>query len=323
MRRLLVAGSLAYDYILEYPGLLQDSLGQLHQSEKCNVFFHANHMARFYGGCGGNVSYTLGMLEENPRLIAIAGKDTEDYFEHLDAHGVDSTFVKKVDDERTATCLIVNDQAQNRFVAFHGGVVDRASELSILPAVDDDIAGCIITPDDVPAMVKFARECRSINLPFYFDFGSQVTWLSGEELREGLKGARAAFCNEYEFSMFQNKTGWKLEDVLQHIPVMLVTRGGEGCDLFQADGQTFHIPACPLKDGIHDPSGAGDTFRAGFGFGRVRDWPWLASAQLASTAAAFALEARGTQGHKFNRTTLLERCQQIYGPLPSELLSTV
>ena len=107
------------------------------------------------------------------------------------------------------------------------------------------------------------------------------------------------------------------------IPVMLVTRGGEGCDLFQADGQTFHIPACPLKDGIHDPSGAGDAFRAGFGFGRVRDWPWLASAQLASTAAAFALEARGTQGHKFNRTTLLERCQQIYGPLPSELLSTV
>lgn len=323
MSRLLVAGSLAYDFILEFPGLLQESLAPLHEGEQCDIRFHSPHMARFYGGCGGNVSYTLGLLGENPRLLAIAGQDTDDYFEHLERNGVDCSKVKRVNDERTATCLIVNDQAQNRFVAFHGGVVDRAAELSVTDSVTDDIAGCIITPDDVPAMVKFAEECRKLNLPFYFDFGSQVTWLSGEQLREGLKGARAAFCNEYEFSMFQNKTGWDLQNILEHIPVMLITRGGDGCDLYQADGETHHIPACPLKDGIHDPSGAGDAFRAGFGFGRVRGWPWLLSGQLASTAAAFALEARGTQGHKFSRAELLERCQQVYGVIPEELLAKV
>lgn len=323
MSRLLVTGSLAYDYILEFPGLLQDSLRPLHEQDRSNIFFHTEQMAKFYGGCGGNVSYTLGLLDEKPRLIAIAGKDTQDYLEHLAAVGVECEHIMQVQDERTATCLIVNDQAQNRFVAFHGGVVDRASELSVKAAMSEDIKGCIITPDDVPAMVKFAQECRDLKLPFYFDFGSQVTWLSGQELREGLVGARAAFCNEYEFSVFEKKTGWTLNQVLEVIPVMLITRGGEGCYLYERGQDVVRVPACPLFEGTLDPSGAGDAFRAGFGFGRVRGWPWLTSARLASTAAAFALEARGTQGHRFDRAALLDRCQQVYGVLPDGLLQTV
>lgn len=323
MTRLLVTGSLAYDYILEYPGLLQESLRSFHEQETSHITFNTQHMARFYGGCGGNVAYTLGLLDERPRLLAIAGQDTEDYLTHLEAAGVDCSKIDFVHDERTATCLIINDQAQNRFVAFHGGVVDRAAELSVLEAVDEQIAGCIITPDDVPAMVKFAEECRQLDLPFYFDFGSQVTWLSGEELRSSLKDARAAFCNEYEFSVFEKKTTWSLERLLQHTPVMVITRGGEGCHLHQRGLETIHVPACPLGQGTLDPSGAGDAFRAGFGFGRVRGWPWEISAQLASTAAAFALEARGTQGHSFSRRELLERCQQVYGPLPESVLASL
>jgi adenosine kinase len=323
MRRLLVTGSLAYDYILEYPGLLQESLGQLHEQEQSRIFFHTEQMAKFFGGCGGNVAYTLGLLGEAPRLLAIAGYDAKDYFAHLEAVGVDCSCLERIDDESTATCLIINDDAQNRFVAFHGGVVDRAAELSVKDAVCDDIVGCIITPDDVPAMVKFARECRELKLPFYFDFGSQVTWLTGEQLREGLTSARAAFCNEYEFSVLQKKTGWSLDDLLKHVPVMVITQGGEGCRVHQRGEDDVQIPACPIQDGGVDPSGAGDAFRAGFGFGRVRDWPVLTSAHLASTAAAFALEARGTQGHYLDRESLLERCQAVFGPIPSRLIQAL
>lgn len=323
MSRLLVTGSLAYDFILEYPGLLQESFRNFHEKEKSDIFFHTRSMARYYGGCGGNVSYTLGLLEEGPRLLSIAGQNTDEYIQHLESAGVDCQFVRRVENERSATCLIVNDQAQNRYVAFHGGVVDRASELSVKTAVDAEIVGCLITPDDVPAMVKFARECRELQLPFYFDFGSQVTWMTGEQLRESLQGARAAFCNEYEFSVFEKKTGWTLTDLLERVPVMVITRGREGCHLYLQGQETVHIPACPLKEGTLDPSGAGDAFRAGFGFGRVRGWDWETSAKLASTAAAFALEARGTQGHSFRRTELLERCQQIYGKLSEALLQTL
>ena len=323
MSRLLVTGSLAYDFILEYPGLLGESFRNFHEKDTSNIFFHTQSMARYYGGCGGNVAYTLGLLEEQPRLLSIAGQNTDEYIEHLESAGVDCAYVRRVEDERSATCLIVNDQAQNRYVAFHGGVVDRASELSVKPAATSDIMGCLITPDDVPAMVKFATECQELDLPFYFDFGSQVTWMNGEQLRGSLKGARAAFCNEYEFSVFEKKTGWDLDNLLENVPVMVITKGSEGCELYRRDEMTIEIPACPLHDGPIDPSGAGDAFRAGFGFGRVRGCNWEISAKLASTAAAFALEARGTQGHRFDRDALLRRCQQVYGSLPESLVSGV
>ena len=323
MKRLLVTGSLAYDFILEYPGLLAESFKNFHEKETSKIFFHTRQMARYYGGCGGNVSYTLGLLEEQPRLLSIAGQNTDEYIAHLEKVGVDCRYVRRIEDERSATCLIVNDQAQNRYVAFHGGVVDRAAELDLTETVDDEIVGCLITPDDVPAMVKFATECQALNLPFYFDFGSQVTWMTGDDLRISLKGARAAFCNEYEFSVFEQKTGWDLATLLEYVPVMVITRGREGCYLHRHGEPALHVPACPLREGTTDPSGAGDAFRAGFGFGRVRDWPWEASTRLASTAAAFALEARGTQGHRFGRQDLLERCQQVYGELPAELLERV
>jgi adenosine kinase len=320
MSRLLVTGSLAYDFILEYPGLLQESFRNFHEKDTSNIFFHTQSMDRYYGGCGGNVAYTLGLLKENPRLLSIAGQNTDEYIAHLQSAGVDCDHVQRVENERSATCLIVNDQAQNRYVAFHGGVVDRASELSVKSALSPDIVGCLITPDDVPAMVKFARECQELELPFYFDFGSQVTWMDGAQLRTSLAGARAAFCNEYEFSVFENKTGWDLSQLLENVPVMVITKGREGCDLFRHGEMTIEIPACPLREGAIDPSGAGDAFRAGFGFGRMRGCSWEISAKLASTAAAFALEARGTQGHRFDRDALLERCQQVYGPLPESIL---
>ena len=150
-----------------------------------------------------------------------------------------------------------------------------------------------------------------------------VTWLSGEQLRESVQGARAAFCNEYEFSVFEKKTGWSLDRLLETVPVMVITQGREGCHLYRRGEEPYHLAACPLREGAIDPSGAGDAFRAGFGFGRVRDWPWETSAMLASTAAAFALEARGTQGHRFSREELLERCQHVYGQLPDALLQRV
>lgn len=320
VNRLLITGSLAYDYILDYPGLLQDSLGVLHHQESSNIQFHSQKLARFFGGCGGNVAYTLALLGERPRLLAIAGGEADEYLRHLSRLEVDCSAVEVVPEGRTATCFILNDEAQNRIVAFHGGVVDQAARLDLASALDPSIVGCIITPDDVPAMVKFAQQCREADLPFYFDFGSQVTWLSADQLRQSLRGARAAFCNEYEFSVFQEKTGWDLEQTLACVPVMVVTQGSEGCLLHRAGQPTQHVPPCPLRSETVDPSGAGDAFRAGFGYARVRDWPWLASTQLASTTAAFALEGLGTQGHRFSKEELLERCQQVYGPLPQELL---
>ncbi len=321
MRRLLITGSLAYDVILDYPGLLQESLGQFHQRERCSVHFHCSHLARFYGGCGGNLAYTLALLGESPRLLSIGGFDAVDYVRHLERSGVDCSKVELADDERTANCFILNDRAQNRVVGFYNGVTDRAADLDLRSAVDESVFGCIITPDHGPAMSQFADHCRALELPFIFDFGSQVSVLTGEQLRNGLEGSVAAVCNEYEFLVFEAKTKWSLDELRRRVPLMIITRGGQGSTLYPRSGPPVELRACPLDGGLVDPSGAGDAYRAGLGFGWARGWPWVYSAQVAGAAAAFALEAHGTQGHKLTRRALLERCQQVYGELPMELLT--
>ena len=316
MSRLLITGSLAYDFILEYPGRLQDSLGGLHERESnCQVCFPIKRFDRFYGGCGGNLSYSLALLGESPRLLSAAGENASDYLLHLEQAGVDCSCVQSLDG-RSATCFITNDIDENRIVVFHGGVVDRAAELSLKDAVDDTIRGCIITPDDVPAMVKFAKQCQELELPYLFDFGSQVTWLSGEELKASMRGALAIFCNEYEFEVFEKKTGWGLEKVLDTVQLAIITAGGEGSRIHQKDQETIIIPACPTTREELDPSGVGDAYRAGFAFGWVRDWSWKQCGEWASTCAAITIESRGCQGHRFTRESVAERYSQFFGAVP-------
>ena len=296
LRRLLVTGSLAYDFILEHPGLIHESLGELEESSTLRVHFHTRQMERHFGGCGGNVAYTLALLGDAPSLVAIVGQKTHEYLDHLSSHGVDCEHVRVEAEGTTATCVIINDQIQNRIVAFHGGVVDRAGELDPEPAIAEDIFGAIVTPDDVPAMVRFADTFRRRQLPYFFDFGSQVTWLSGAQLRDSIEGAQGAFCNEYEFAVFEKNTGWNLEATLQRVPLLVITRGAEGSIIHQPGKEALEVPSCPLRGNPVDPSGAGDAYRAGFGFGWVRGWPWRRCAQLGSTTAAFALKLAVPRG---------------------------
>lgn len=320
MRRLLIAGSLAYDYILGYPGVLGQTLAPLRERDGCNITLRARSMGRYFGGCGGNVAYTLALLQQNPRLLSIAGDDADEYQQHLEAVGLDFSFVRRESDLHTATCVIITDQSQNRVIGFFGGATDRASQLDLAAALDDSIFGCIIVPDDSAAMVHFAQSCRAQRLPFIFDFGSQVVGLSGEQLRQGSQGAQAVVCNEYEFSVFESKTGWDIQRLLQVVPVVVVTRGSEGCRLFRSGLEAVSLPACPLRHEAADSTGAGDAFRAGLGMGWVHGLPWEVCAQLGATAAAFVLEAVGTQGHRFNKAAFLERYQENFGEVPPSLV---
>ncbi|MFN8614017.1 MAG: carbohydrate kinase family protein [Vulcanimicrobiota bacterium] len=316
MKQLLIAGSLAYDYILSYPGMLGASLGQLSTRDGCNITLQARSMGRYFGGCGGNVTYTLALLGERPRLLSIAGDDADEYQQHLTSLGVDFSAVRRVDHLHTATCVIITDDSQNRVVGFFGGATDLASQLDLSAAVDESIFGCIIVPDDGPAMLKFAEQCRQLDLPFIFDFGSQVSGLSGSELTAGARGAQAVVCNEYELSVFHAKTGWDLSRLLAEVPLTAVTRGAHGCTLYMRGGSPVAVPACPLRVEAADSTGAGDAFRAGFGLGWSRNLPWEVCARLGSTASAFVLEAVGTQGHGFSKSQFIERYQANFGDYP-------
>ena len=60
----------------------------------------------------------------------------------------------------------------------------------------------------------------------------QVLRLEGEEIARDMEGAHFLFCNDYEFGLISKKTGWSLDQILDHVKTLVITRGKDGADLY-------------------------------------------------------------------------------------------
>ena len=225
--RVLVTGSVAFDYLMTFPGrfvehLIPDRLSRL------SVSFLVDQMRLVPGGCAANIAYGLALLGETPLLLAAAGRDAAEYRERLGKEGVDVSGFVLHPDLFTASFFVSTDRDQNQLASFYTGAMARARELSI-PALDHSgIALAVISPNDPAAMARYADECRQMRIRFLYDPSQQVARLSGEELREGLAGASILVVNDYEFGILTQKTGLSRQELEGIVFALVVTHGPEG-----------------------------------------------------------------------------------------------
>ncbi len=316
---ILVAGSLAFDYIMDFPGHFKDHI--LPDKLHCiNISFLVDKLKKQRGGCAANIAYTLALLGERPRVVAAAGRDFAEYASWLESQGVDTGAIMMVDDEVTATCFITTDRSDNQITGFYVGAMARAREISLRASAGPEAKMCIIAPDDPDAMLRHAEEARQSNLPFLYDPSFQVTAMDGERLWAGARGARALILNDYEFSVFCEKTGKSQEDILAEVEIQVVTLGEKGSEIRTRDGQVVQVPAARIS-AVVDPTGAGDAFRGGFVAGLMRQLPLGTCGRLGSVASAYAVEKYGTQNHAYTRSEFLARYEENFGKLSEPLLA--
>ena len=72
----LICGSVAYDTIMTFEGHFREHIlpDQIHM---LNVSFLVPSMRREFGGCAGNIAYTLKLLGGDPVVMATVGVDAE------------------------------------------------------------------------------------------------------------------------------------------------------------------------------------------------------------------------------------------------------
>jgi len=99
----------------------------------------------------------------------------------------------------------------------------NAGELSFRDAGGCDLT--IISPNDPAAMVRYARECRELGIPYIYDPSQQVARMGGDELKVGVVGARIIVCNDYEYEILREKTGLDAAAMLQHAEAVIITKG--------------------------------------------------------------------------------------------------
>jgi adenosine kinase len=308
--KLIVTGSIAYDYLMSFPGKFTEHFLPEHL-QRISLSFLVDSMDKRRGGCAPNIAYTLALLGERPYLMATAGQDFKDYGEWLHAAGVDTSLVHHVPGKFCASFFCSTDVDNNQIASFYTGAMANASELSFRTV--DQPGLVIISPNDPGAMVQYAEECRTLGIPFIFDPGQQCTRMSGNELRDGISGARLVICNDYEFELIRQKTGMGEDGVLGQAQALVITRGEEGCSLYEQGSRVDVKAIAPHR--IVDPTGVGDAFRGGFMKGMAAGVPFRTCAQLGSVAATYALEHLGGQSHAYTMKEFGDRYAEHFGPL--------
>jgi adenosine kinase len=311
---IVITGSIAYDYLMTFPGRFQD---HIIPSELANlsVSYLVDTMVRQRGGVATNIAYNLALLGERPRVMATVGQDFQEYRDWLEARGVDTSAIVAIDDDFTASFFVSTDQNNNQIAMFYTGAMAHAHTLSFRDLADPghsdtpiDLA--IISPNDPRAMVQYVEECEALGIPYLYDPSQQIVRLSGDELCSGIRGARLLTVNEYEFGMIREKTGLAENDVADQVEALIVTLGEQGSTIF-AQGQKTTIPIVP-PDQIVDPTGVGDAYRAGLVKGLALGAPWETAGQIGAVAAAYVLEEKGTQNHTYTPAQFVNRFRKHF-----------
>jgi adenosine kinase len=308
--KIVVTGSIAYDYLMSFPGRFTEQLLREHV-HRVSLSFLVDTMDKRRGGCAPNIAYTLALLGERPLLMATAGEDFGEYRQWLEAAGIDTTHAKQIDGKFCASFFCSTDVDHNQIASFYTGAMADAGQLSFRGVRDCGLA--IIAPNDPGAMVQYAEECRTIGIPFIFDPGQQCARMSGDDLRDGLTGAAIVICNDYELELIRQKTGLSERDILALAHALIITRGENGSSVVTADSWVDVPAAVPNR--IVDPTGVGDAYRGGLMKGIVLDLPYETCAKLGSVAAAYALEHLGGLSHSYTWDEFKRRYQEHFGAL--------
>jgi len=310
--KIVVTGSIAFDYLMSFPGKFTEHFLPEHM-QRVSLSFLVDTMDKRRGGCGPNIAYTLALLGERPLLMATAGEDFGEYRQWLEAAGIDTSLARQVPGKFCASFFCSTDEVNNQIASFYTGAMADAGQLSFRTVRDCGLA--IIAPNDPGAMIQYAEECRTLGIPFIFDPGQQCARMSGGELRDGVTGATIVIVNDYELELLRQKTGLSERDILGQVKVLVVTRGEDGSSVMTAAGRA-DVPAVrPHR--IVDPTGVGDAYRGGLMKGLALSAPYETCARIGSVAATYALEHLGGLSHAYTLDEFKRRYEEHFGPWPA------
>jgi len=308
--KIVVTGSIAYDYLMSFPGKFTEHFLPEHMN-RVSLSFLVDTMDKRRGGCAPNIAYTLALLGERPLMMATAGEDFGEYRAWLEAAGVDTSLVKQIDGKFCASFFCSTDANNNQIASFYTGAMADAGQLSFWTARQCGLA--IIAPNDPGAMVQYAEECRTLGIPFIFDPGQQCARMSGDELRDGVTGATIVIVNDYELELLRQKTGLGEVEILGIAKALVVTRGEHGSSVITQGGRVDIEAVTPER--IVDPTGVGDAFRGGLMKGLALGLPYDVCARMGSIAATYALEHLGGQSHAYSWDEFRKRYEAHFGAL--------
>jgi adenosine kinase len=288
----VICGSLAFDTIMTFEGRFAEQIlpDQLHI---LNVSFLVPSLRRDFGGCAGNIAYSLKLLGGDPLPMGAVGSDGGDYLQRLQKLGISTEFVLPVQDTYTAQAMIMTDRDNNQITAFHPGAMMQAHRVKVQQRSGIKLG--MISPDGRDAMLQHAQQFQAAGIPFVFDPGQGLPMFDGDELARFIDQASWVTVNDYEGKMLSDRTGWSSAQISQRVQGLIVTLGGDGCEVW-VNGEVTLVPPQQAK-AIVDPTGCGDAWRGALLYGLEQGWSLPRCAALGNQVGAIKIASRGPQNY--------------------------
>ncbi len=288
----LICGSLAFDTIMSFEGKFSQQIlpEQLHI---LNVSFLVPTLRRDFGGCAGNIAYSLKLLGGQPLTMATVGEDGADYIERMQSLGIETRYVRQLRGTYTAQAMIMTDMDNNQITAFHPGAMTDA-HVNVIDGSEGAAIG-IVSPDGRDAMIQHAAQLKAAGVPFVFDPGQGLPMFNGQELLAFVEQASWITVNDYEAKLLCDRTGFDLAALSMKVQGLVVTLGEQGCEVWEQGNKTLVAPVKAQQ--VVDPTGCGDAWRGALLYGLEQGWSLAKCAALGNRVGALKVAAKGPQNY--------------------------
>ena len=300
-RDLLVIGHSAHDYIIRVP-----------EFPKANFSAPITDMKTFNGGAAANVACVGANLGLKTSLVSAVGGDFKksEYYEHMQNLGVDTESLIIVPGEATPTAFVLTDDNQDQISYFYWGAAREFGESKAPSQAIKNAEAIHLATGDPNFNWKCSEEAKNEDLLISFDPGQDLGMYDSKKLREVIENSTILFGNHHEIERILETLEVDLTGLKELGPKIIVkTCGAQGSEIYSSEDK---IKIDAIECEVIDPTGAGDSYRAGFLSRFLNGESLEASAKFASAVSSFIIQHQGCQTNMPSFDDAFERMNEFY-----------
>jgi len=282
-RDLLTIGHTALDYII-----------QVNEFPLPNSSTAIKKMRTFHGGAAANVAVVASSLGLKSSLVSADGGDFPgaDYQKDLENNNINIQDMIVVKEDKTPTAFVLTDNNHDQIFYFYWGAATRFKESKFPYDAIKNVQAVHLATGDPSFNWKCGKFARTEGKIISFDPGQDLHMYSPQDLLEVLKISDILFGNHHEIERILKTMKMNVDELRDFGPSIVVkTRGREGSTIYS--DETINVDA--LEREPVDPTGAGDSYRAGFLKSYLERESLEYCGKLASAVSSFVVEAEGCQ----------------------------
>ena len=300
-RDLLAVGHTAFDYII-----------QVKEFPHPNSSTAIDGMKTFYGGAAANVATVASKLGLKTSLVSAVGGDYvgSEYEKQMKDLDIDISSMILISEDKTPTAFVLTDSNQDQISYFYWGAAAQFKNAkSPIDAINKVKAVHLATGDPIFNW-KCGEAAHQEDKLISFDPGQDLHMYSVDELKSVLKICNILFGNHHEIDRILNTLKMDVRELRDFGPSIVVkTRGKDGSTIYAQE----KIQIDAVLRNPYDPTGAGDSYRAGFLKAYLEGNSLEKSGRFASAVASFIVEAQGCQTNIPNQEQVKNRMTEQWG----------